>query len=844
MGCRLLPKSNRARAMAAGAVLLAVVAVLDAVCVLGDEAAAPLPDGERRPAPVRFGESPMWTTRDLGMVEAAGIGLHGGTAVVAGDAGGRDRLAVTGLRTGEPRWVLESGEPLLDGDGAHADAGPGALRGAMGEPLAYGRGDDWSVLVRYAGKPPQQAETGVAALSGEDGGVRWKRALARPGSGGDGPGPRVRLLAADTRAILASVEAERGARPKTVALDPATGRVLWEHEGGWAYRFAGDAVLGETRGEQPPAERLGPRRTGTDVFALDVRSGRMLWDSGDVFDSAHLDAVAGDTAVVDVTEPEPGRMLPDYRTVLLDSATGRVRGYADRLRDCADDGRTLIACSTLHGRLATVRSGTGGKVFTAETPPFDERTSFRVSSVWRDRIFVTEQPGGLPRQAMVDRAANRLGPVPSDGIAALSPDAAAFEVDDGDLAVVPAAVGRKPAEAAEPAEPAPRPPGIATAPLWRAEVEPAPDPPGRDTGLSRVIDIELAGDSVVYTGPRRDHDETDTQVVADAGTGKVRWSVAEGAPLGGGAEAADVLRVRVVSAGGERLSLVRYRASGGAEGVAALSLDDGGVRWKKEVVRGDGFVSLAAAGDEAFAVEISSAVRGGEDIMAVYATGTRRELWRERGMTPESIGGGLVLAAETARDEEGKRKPRDLVAYGTADGEPRWRLGDRYREPGLLYDGGGAAVVGTADGGAVLDRATGRELARTVRLRRCEGDGGALIVCEAGAVGATGPVGRAVTVRVRDGAARVRDLLETGSLSLYGAAGDWFTAVHRPDGVRPGGEGERFLLLDAAGRRVSDGLPGRPATIGGGFAVLTPSEIVHRVGGSGVRGFAVHRVRG
>lgn len=76
-------------------------------------------------------------------------------------------------------------------------------------------------------------------------------------------------------------------------------------------------------------------------------------------------------------------------------------------------------------------------------------------------------------------------------------------------------------------------------------------------------------------------------------------------------------------------------------------------------------------------------------------------------------GGGLVLAARVEQGADWTVRHLDLIAYGAADGERRWRLGKRYREPEPLHDEGGKTiVVGAADGGVVLDRATGRELAR------------------------------------------------------------------------------------------------------------------------------------
>ncbi|WP_165968952.1 PQQ-binding-like beta-propeller repeat protein [Actinomadura sp. KC06] len=871
---------TRTRALWWGGGLLAVLLllVLGGVRACGGQDVADLPHGEKRPAPVSFGGKPLWDERKLGMSRVAGIELRGDTAVVAGDVGlDGARLAAVDARTGTPRWVLDSGHPLRGGGGAvaHHDSGYQAehLRGADGKPLIYGDGDDWTVLVQYGvGGERRESELGVAALSGKDGAVRWKRPLIRPRGGdksGDDREQRMRLLGADTRVILTSLESRQGLDPETVALDPATGRELWRNADGWAFRIAGDVVLGETHGaEAPPTHIWGERRKDTDVFALDVTSGKKRWDLGDTVESSHLMAAANGTAVIKVNETPPGRTYSRDRTMLIDIATGRPTKHSPKadgdgtsepltFYGCADDGRTLIACSGSDGRLVTIRPGRHGEPVVSAKRPFGEETMARVGIVRQDRILVmgSAVEGRPARYAIVDRAANRLGTPPPGEATALSEHVAAFRVTragsissrpDG-LAVHAAAVGAKPPS--EPSRPGPataRPPRIDAAPLWTAGAGEAPvPPPAKDTGLESLISIDLAGDAVVYTGRDRADDDLDRLVVADAATGKVRWSVREGASLGGGAKAGFVSVPHIVD--GEGLVLVRYE-DGDAEGVAALSLKDGRTRWTKRVTSGNAFLTLKAADRSAFAVEVTSydGPEDGRDETVVFATGTRHELWRKRGVSPVGAGGGLVLAARFADGENGRREPRDLIAYGTSDGKERWRLGTRYRDPELLHDGGGRTiVVGTAEGGVVLDRATGRALAGTYApLVQCDGDGDGdvLIVCRAGSRGGSGsdPSGRAVIVQTQGGATTIRDLLETGALTRYGAAGNLFTAI------RPAAEGrpERFLLLDGEGRQIVDDLPGRPMDVGGGFAVLTPSALTHGIAGAGVPNFTVHRVRG
>lgn len=843
-----------------------LVLVLIGVKACGGPGTDALPDGERQPRPVAFSEKPLWDERKLGMERVAGVELLGDVALVAGDVPSAGaRLAAVDLRTGEPRWTVDTGYPLRGGEGAVAHEGPGykaeLLRGVTGKPVVYGPGNDWTAVVQYTkGVQGRETEMGVAALSGKDGSVRWKHALVRPRSGEEGDDDRekkMRLLAADTRVVLTSVESRDGGDPKTIALDPATGRELWENADGWGFRIAGTVVLGETLGSRAPSD-FDERRKNAGVFALDLRSGRKLWDLGGRFEGSHLEAAAGGTAAVQVSERVPGRTYSDDHAVLVDTATGRATKVSaktddgdtdDDLYACADDGATLIACSGLYGRLVTIRTGGDGKPVATGKQPFGEKTMAHVVTVWKDRIFVRGSGGeGRPgRYAVVDRAANRLGAGPPGEAAAVSERAAAFRVEragsssstpDG-IVMRTAAVGAEPSEPTASAGPTVRPPRIDAAPLWTAGAGRTPArQPLKDTGLSALIGTELAGDVLVYTGREREEDHLTRQVVADARTGKVRWSVREGASLGGGIKADFVGVPHIVGKGGDRLSLVGYEAPGNEHGIAALSLTDGRVRWRKQVLTGDGYVLLDTADDETFAVHVSS---GEQDEMAVYATGSQRELWRERDVEAESAGGGLVLAAKTAQGENWSVKHLDVIAYGAADGKRRWNLAGRYADPELLYDGGGkTVVVGTAEGGAVLDRATGRELGRTgAPLVRCDGGTDELIVCQAGDGAGLDPGERAVTIRTSGGMTTIHDLLETGTLTRYGASGSWFFAVRPPAGQ--GGRAQ-YLVLDGDGRRIAADLPGRPADIGGGYAVLMPYTTAQGTGIGAAPSFAVHRV--
>ncbi|MBT2208867.1 PQQ-binding-like beta-propeller repeat protein [Actinomadura sp. NEAU-AAG7] len=836
---RLRGRAGAVGAVAAALLLLTVIVVVRS---RGDgPATAALPRGEAHPRSLAFGRNPLWDERTLGMTDVDGAELRGGAAVVTGRSASAGRLVVADARTGTIRWSADGGDPLLGGDGALAYDGPPdaeGVRGLSGGPVLVDADTSpggWSVIVQYA-KGADGEERGVAALSGEDGRVLWKQALFRGAD--DDREQETRLLAADGRVVLAGVRSAGRLRLRTVAFDAAAGRRLWEHQDGWAFRIDGGTVLGESAEGEPWRPR--EVRDGAAVFGLDLMTGRKRWDLAGAFEGAHVQAAAGGTAAVTVRERIAGGPSTRFRTMALDSATGRVQvasleaeeaaGTPGPVLGCVDDRRTLIACAAYSGRLVTIRPG--GRPFTAKKPLFKGASSVEPDLVWRDRVLASRALDGNRRAgAVADRAANGLGATPPGRPAALSDRFAALLVRRGlydGLAVYGASETGKPEEPA-PVPSSQKPLRVEARPLWTAKADTI-------RGVSSAV---LDGDAVLISGTGPGGSDDRRHVVADARTGETRWTRRAGDSLGGGDRVASLGLPRLAHVGGETLSLVKYEGQG-SQGIAALSLRDGRVRWKKAVA-GDG-VNLYAVGDATFAVRVTDygagAGGGGERERTVaFATSTRRELWRRSGVVPElDPAGDLVIAARLGKAERYGVEPHtDLIAYGASDGRQRWRTGGRYRDPRLQFAGGSALVVTVGDGAAVLDRATGRELARTgARLGGCGGTG-ALVVCRTGEGDVGGAGEHAVTIEIGDGTARINDLPRTAGLTAFRALGPWLTAT-RP--AAPGGGRPAFPLLDAAGRTLAEDLPGAPLALGGGLAVLTTP------GPDGAAALSVYRVRG
>ncbi|MBC6462477.1 PQQ-binding-like beta-propeller repeat protein [Actinomadura sp. HBU206391] len=850
---------GRRPALRWAAALLAGV-VLATGCSGGSDKDA-LPDGDKPPQPVSFSAGSLWDERDLGMERVAGIELRGGTAIVAGDCHcGGGRLAVVDAETGAPRWVLDGGEPLRGGGGAKAYGKYGYLgehlRGASGRPLVVGDGEDWTVLVQYVvGAELGERERGVAALSGRDGSVRWKTPLIKPRSGEKGVTDRkqkTRLLAADGRMVLASVESEQDAALTTVALDAAAGRELWRHDDGWAYQIAGDVVLGETRTDTgPPWE---PRNRGGAVIALDAKTGQKKWDLTERFEKSELKSSAGGSAVVGVEDRSGSSSVSDSRTLVVNAATGAdEKALAKSFYSCDSDARELIACLEIGApTLVTIRSGGRGGPVTAEKKVFAGKVEdgLSVDTVWQDRIFVHGSARDGPvRYSMVDRAANTLRTGLPGPVAAVSERNAAFFVNRTGRDSVPTGLavhrttvgGGRPAEPGGAGRPTVQPVPFDKKPLWSGRAGDGQALAGKDTGLKGVTGFALAGDALIYTGEGRETDRS-RLVVADAATGKVRWSISRNGSLGGGVNADSVERIHVVGDEGRELVLIGYRRrSTGEQGVAALSLRSGEVRWTKPVLAGgdDRFMRLDAADGRTFAVTVSafngSSLRSRDETIA-FATGTRRRLWHRAGLSAEAVTGDLILTRH-------ERRGTDLVALDASNGKRRWGLAGRYKSPELLHAAGSRALVArTADGAVVLDTATGRELARTTaRPAECDGDGELLIVCRVGPLGDASQNGsHALTIDLGGGQTKITELLGTSGLFDYRGSRQWFFASRFQGAQGAQGGGSGYLALDSAGREVAGDLPGSPGAIGDRYAVFYTGSLGQY---SGVT-FTVHRMVG
>lgn len=369
-----------------------------------------LPGGEKPARTLTPSAEPRWTGSQLGMESGTTHAeIRGDTAIVLGtDQRGRSRLAVADADSGKVRWSVTAGdrldaESVLDQASTHVAGG-----GSWQRLLVVGSGKQWSVLMAYGtprseedingegkdpdhGPPqPEVGKTGVAALSGRDGSLRWKTEL-------DG---KPRMLDTDGRTALVSTG---DGSTTSYGIDAAgKGRKLWSHPEHLVYQLAGDTALGNTSGQ--PGELQSP--SGATLFGVDARTGKRKWNLSDTFEgSTAIGAVEGNAVAWVESEMDDGpASTTETRQTVIDTETGEEIGeldladeqnseVANRVVHCRSDRRTLLACATSANYLVTIRAGEHSEpvISPISAAPQGAKGTPQVDTVARGRIHLNGQ---------------------------------------------------------------------------------------------------------------------------------------------------------------------------------------------------------------------------------------------------------------------------------------------------------------------------------------------------------------------------------------------------------------------------------------------------------------------
>ncbi|WP_158574028.1 outer membrane protein assembly factor BamB family protein [Streptomyces triticagri] len=905
------------------AALAGLVALLLAVtgCTSGDGGRAELPDGDKAPRPISYAEKALWTGRDLGLKRTVGAVLRGRTAVVTGDtAAHRSRLAVADAETGELRWYADGGDPLRGGDGAvvageYESYLARQFGDADGRPVVLDGADDGPVvLVPYSEERENGEEKvrGIAALSLKDGRVGWKRPLLRPKAGDAGDDVRdqvLTLLDADDGTVLVGVGADKKTALRTVALRASDGKVRWEYDGegsaSWAYRLAGDTVLGSSGNTEGVPWEEESRQSA--VLALDAHTGKAKWDLGDRYDTSRLAAVVPGRAVL-VTEGGSGSGPEELsRVVTVDTRTGRELQELDgKFRTCRSDGASLIGCiDTGDGSLATLRAPASGdrkgdaasakgrgeadsaegkgkaafKAVEAERKPVDggDGASYSLDAVHGDRLYVSGGKGIREegyRHAAADRAGNVLrDELPGEALAFSSrytafltlPERQDTVSDARDLVVHRAATGeQRPPEPRKERSPEVTPVEHGDRPLWSTGAGrngmPQDLPEGAlDSGLGTLQRVDLAGGVVIYAGELREDDDVFRIVVADPRTGKERWHRDTGKDLGEGLRLGGNLSIRSAVVGGELV--VEYgKEDSEEEGIAGLSLRDGKLKWRirlsdteRETASLEG-----SSGSTVITTVTGRADGGGADRVRTLAHDAKsgRKLWEADGLGARGITGELVVADRAADGRSkvgyGGKDSGSVVAVGLRDGRKKWSY--EAKEQGTTGArtrsvSDRAVIVGLgADGSessVVLTPDSGRRLTRTLIP---------LLACNGGEE-VRGKSALVVCTAGRTGGLTANRFPVTVEIAADGrkatlrtlprlAALDGYGATGRWLLAATDRRDEtKYYAYDARGRRVGKALPGWLQETDGTYGIFTRGDIGLEPIGSG-SAFEIRELRG
>lgn len=805
--------------------MAATALLATAACTSGSDGAPP---------DSTFSDRALWRTDALGMPEPKHTMVVGDTVLLDGDApkGGPRTIAVDAA-TGEVRWTLTDGHPVLGGGGAVPDHG-----GTFREPLVTGErtGDDWTLLIPYVLPRTERGapERGLAAVSGADGRMLWKTRLVKAGEATSDIAGRV-VGAHDALAVLAMPSSGDPSDQRVVAVDLKTRKKLWERSGLLAYAVAGETVVATTR--YPSDASAEQAQTVRSVVGLNAKNGATRWSRKPEGRKAELVA-ATDQLTVFTQENEDGSVGD---ATVLDSTSGAERYRVDQASSCDQDADGLIAClRSRPGDLTVFEPDSGDRVTDAKRVGEKDGSS-ELAGVWNGRVGVSsERPDeDQPRHLLVDRDGGRLADELPGRPVALSPDYAAFTVAvdppesedrwEATTAIHRAGEGsgsRKPAAD----EPTTKPLGYDAKPLWSGATRsyPVSGAKDRELGVADIVDVRLVGDTLVYAGrPESEEDTSDrtTLVAVDLETGEPRWKVSDGDALGGGRTADPRRGLQLVGPAGQERLLISYQAARGPGGVAALSVADGELDWtvpyefdERSSLPGSGpwqadaerfFVQRQPSqGDGRVGESGEFEVELGEPMTIAYDAATRDELWRAPGFRIASLAGERVVGERdgTVVSLDARTGKQVWAANGPSEVAP---------DQGGPSDTRPAVVVSVPDGIAVLDTATGRELARVGALEPdCSGTAEPLLVCRSGDPGN----GYALVVEVTaDGGgkspkARVTPVLDRRPVKAYQAAGAVVVVAEKsgpgaPPEVRK--QGLRYLMRDGAGRPLAeDPLPG------------------------------------
>lgn len=695
---------------------------------------------------LEYGKAAMLNGADIGADDLSGVKLIGDIALVATTKFSGGRLAAIDLKSGRTIWSADDGDPILGGESAVVDLrSPHDPAKPVVRDLGKGK---FEVLVPYRtaahidGAADEPVSLGVASLSGADGRAVWlSEPLISAEERADNLMARPVLASADT-VVAASAQRGRPGSLTTWAIDGKSGSTRWTKDGVWPSALSAATVVVEhSSNADLMYQEEGPEwKRNTAPIGIDAQKGKQVWDLADRFDSARVQAAAGNYAVVHAdggygaSGSASDGSSAGSSTELIEIDAGSTAEGLDDFAECTASS-TTIACAE-DGQLSVIDASDGN--IERSSPYGSDAASYdwEIVDVFGDTVIAKDETGDNDRLQALDRS----GKVRAEELAG-SPHA--MNEDYLVVCTEERTTTRKQAKCGIHAADSDANPDRSTAnnvqPLSLSD--PLPSSLAESTGfrtldIREVTGVALADDSVIIAGYENGYDDYVVAAV-EADTADPIWTLDQSTKLttGTGQNVAPVFRASgkpsVINTS-DGFSLLMAAKSGGRSGVASVDGATGDLESFHPVSSEDDYLDLHV-GNGAYAAIEASDTDSQRTVLVDYSAPTKpKSMWTQDGVAPAAIGEDSV-AVQKASESEADREFEDVQVLDLDTGKDViWdstevREGER---PGTVMLEAGLLIVNWSDGTEVVDADSGTSLDMTgKRLSQCTVEG-ATVMCD------------------------------------------------------------------------------------------------------------------
>lgn len=691
--------------------------------------------------PLEYADAAVLTGADVGADDLSGVKLIGDIGLVATTDHSGGRLAAIDLKSGRTIWSADDGDPILGGDSAVVDL---SSPHDAAEPVVRDLGkDEFEVLVPYrtvshvdAGGTDETVSLGVASLSGSDGRAEW---LSEPLITDDEHADKLMarpVVATGDTVMAAAAQRNKAGSLTTWAIDGKSGSTRWTQDDVWPAALSMDTVVVEESSDVGLLYTVeGPeRKEGAAPRAVDAQKGKPVWDLADRFDSARVQAAAGDYAVVhaDGGDDADGAASDDASvgptTELIDIDDGSTAEDLGDFATCASSS-TMIACAD-DGQLTTVGASDGRIERSSPYGSGKDSRDWELFDVFADTVIAKDETDDNDRFQALDRSGKvRAEDIPGsphamneDYLVSCAEERAkcgfhAAESEAGPDS--PTATGAHPLSLSDPLSSS------------------AAESTGFDTlDLRRVNGVALADESVIIGGSRKGYEDPVVAAI-EADTADPIWTLDQSTELTttAGEHVAPVFRLygdpSIIDTS-DGFSLLMAAKSGGKIGAAAVDGKTGDLESFHPLGGEDGHVDLHVRSSTHAAIDVSDD-DSQQTVLVDYSSPTSpKNVWTQHGVTPVALGEDSVVVRR-ASGSRGERELKDVQLLDLGEGKDViWDSADVREDehPGTVMLEAGMLIVNWSDGTEILDADSGTILGTIgKRLSQCTAEG-ATVMCD------------------------------------------------------------------------------------------------------------------